>query len=87
MSEQMRRRFDEAQEELARALWWQRHMIERAEELGGRRVPEGLRRTKAAFIDRCNAEIDSLSGRIWALESEIEDLMRSVGNESDSTGL
>ena len=46
----------------------------RAEAIGDLPVPPGKRRLKADIIDRYNDDIDALSARLWALESEIEDL-------------
>ena len=76
MSEKIRRRLNEAQEQLSLLCRDLRHAIQRAEELGDRQVPAHNRELKRDIIDRYNDDIYAMSERKWALESEIEDLMR-----------
>lgn len=78
MSEETRRRLNEAQEQLSLLCRDLQHAIQRAEELGDREVPAWNRQRKRDIIDRYNDDIYAMSKRKWALESEIEDLMREA---------
>ena len=73
MSE-VRKRLGECREEYGQVERQLRHALMRAEAIGDLPVPPGKRRLKADIIDRYNDDIDALSARLWALESEIEDL-------------